>query len=316
MKILFTGASSFSGYWFVKELAAAGHEVVMIFRKEADQYEGIRRTRVGLAAKCGSPVFGCSFGSPTFLRLIKEKDRFDILCHHAAEVTDYRSADFDVVGALHNNTFNLRHVLSTLAEKGCRAVLLTGSVFESFEGAGSGGLPSLSPYGLSKALTADVVRYYTTAEGSQLGKFVIANPFGPYEEPRFTTYLVRSWHEGRRAVVNTPEYIRDNIHVSLLAKEYVDFVHILPSTPGFRRDNPSGYVESQGAFAMRFARSMRERLGLPCELELKRQTEFAEPRIRINTDVVDGDRLAWDEEQAWDELAEYYKYLLGSKKAR
>ena len=33
MKILFTGASSFTGYWFIRELAAAGHEVTAIFRK-------------------------------------------------------------------------------------------------------------------------------------------------------------------------------------------------------------------------------------------------------------------------------------------
>jgi nucleoside-diphosphate-sugar epimerase len=314
MKILFTGASSFTGYWFVKELAAAGHEVVMIFRRAADQYEGIRRTRVGLAAKCGTPVFGCSFGSQDFLQLIKATDRFDLLCHHAAEVTDYKSPEFDVVSALHNNTFNFPGILSGLAEKGCPAVLLTGSVFESGEGAGSDGLPSLSPYGLSKGLTSEMVRYYATAQGLQLGKFVIANPFGPYEEPRFTAYLVRSWHEGRTAVVNTPEYIRDNIHVSLLAKIYVDFIHSLSINSGFRVINPSGYVESQGAFAMRFARKMRERLGLPCELELKRQTEFAEPRIRINTDAVDSRRLGWDEETAWDGLAEYYRNLLGDKK--
>ena len=32
MKILFTGGSSFTGYWFVRELAAAGHDVTAVFR--------------------------------------------------------------------------------------------------------------------------------------------------------------------------------------------------------------------------------------------------------------------------------------------
>ena len=32
MKILFTGASSFTGYWFVKTLAEAGHEVICPLR--------------------------------------------------------------------------------------------------------------------------------------------------------------------------------------------------------------------------------------------------------------------------------------------
>ena len=45
-------------------------------------------------------------------------------------------------------------VLESLKSAGCSRVLLTGSVFEGGEGAGSQGLPDLSPYGLSKALTA------------------------------------------------------------------------------------------------------------------------------------------------------------------
>jgi UDP-glucose 4-epimerase len=38
MKILFTGGSSFTGYWFVKELALAGHDVVALFRRQLQGY--------------------------------------------------------------------------------------------------------------------------------------------------------------------------------------------------------------------------------------------------------------------------------------
>ena len=50
MKVLFTGASSFTGMWFVRELAKAGHTVVATFRRSAGAYadEG-RRRRVELA---------------------------------------------------------------------------------------------------------------------------------------------------------------------------------------------------------------------------------------------------------------------------
>jgi hypothetical protein len=47
---------------------------------------------------------------------------------------------------------------------------------------------------------------------------VIANPFGPLEEPRFCAYLVKTWAAGQVPEVRTPLYVRDNIHVSLLAK--------------------------------------------------------------------------------------------------
>jgi len=307
MRILFTGASSFTGFWFVRELARAGHEIVATFRRPLDAYaEDARRVRVALLKPVCQSVVGVEFGDDSFLALLKSSPGFDLLCHHAAEVTDFKSAAFDVPGALASNTRNIAAVTEALAARGCRRLLLTGSVFENDEGAGSEGLPAFSPYGLSKALTAQVFRYHAARSKLHLGKFVIPNPFGPHEDPRFTAYLVRTWRAGKVAAVNTPSYVRDNIHVSLLAKAYVRFATSLPADPGTSKLNPSGYPETQGAFAQRFATELRPRLGLPCALELRKQTQFDEPRVRINTDVLAWDELGWDEGTAWDELAHHY----------
>jgi hypothetical protein len=54
---------------------------------------------------------------------------------------------------------------------------------------------------------------------------------------------------------------------------------------------------------------MRPRLGIPCAVELKRQTEFSEPRVRINTDIPDAAALGWDEAAAWDGMATYYREI-------
>jgi UDP-glucose 4-epimerase len=186
-------------------------------------------------------------------------------------------------------------------------VLLTGSVFEAGEGAGSEGLPNFSPYGLSKALTAQVFRYHCRKAGMGLGKFVIPNPFGPWEESRYTAYLMKAWLGGTVPSCASPLYVRDNIHVSLLARAYVRFAGELPATPGFTKLSPSGYAESQGAFTLRLASEMRPRLSLPCAVELNKQVEFPEPRVRINTDVLDAQVLGWDEAAAWDEMAAYYR---------
>ena len=308
MRILFTGASSFTGYWFVSELAGAGHEVVATFRKPAAEYTDVRKRRVAGLEKLCRPVCGAAFGSPEFLELIRA-NRFDLLCHHAADVTNYKSPDFNAVEALAANTRNLSAVLGELKQSGGRGVLLTGSVFDNDEGAGSEGLPAFSPYGLSKSLTFQAFRYYTAAAGLPLGKFVIPNPFGPLEEPRFTAYLVKNWFAGKTPAVETPAYVRDNIHVSLLARAYAQFASRVPEAPPLIKLNPSGYVESQGAFALRFAREMQPRLGIPCNVELKNQTRFVEPRVRINTDMLDGAALGRDESDAWDELARYYREL-------
>ena len=308
MKVLLTGASSFTGSWFADTLAAAGHEVVTPLRGTLAGYDTGRRTRVSRLSGKARIVESTSFGSEGFLRLIAEAGPFDVLCHHAADVTNYRSPDFDASAALQNNTVNLRKVLSALIAANSRAaVVLTGSVFECDEGQGDIPLRAFSPYGLSKALTWHFFRYHCSMADIPLGKFVIPNPFGPWEEPRFTAYLVRNWKEGKVPAIQTPDYVRDNIHVDLLALAYAGFIarRVADSAP-FLRLNPSGYAETQGDFAKRFATEFARRTGRPCSVELLQQKDFSEPLNRTNLEPVAPHHPDWSEAKAWDAVAAFY----------
>lgn len=312
MKVLFTGASSFTGFWFARELVEAGHDVVCVFRRNRDDYvDSVRRERVARLDTLCRSMWGVAFGEPPFLDIIKSESSWDLLCHHAAEVARYRSPDFDVIGALASNIRNAPAILDRLKERGCRGVALTGSFFETGEGAGTDGLPAVSPYGLSKFLTAETFRFFLRERTLSMGKFVLPNPFGPYEEQRFTAHLMEKWFSNTTATVRTPEYVRDNIHVSLLAKAYARFVEAL-ATSGETclKLNPSGYRETQGEFAHRVAREVRARTGLACALEMEQQREFPEPRVRVNTDRLDPVELGWNEGLAWDELTSYYQARL------
>src|SRR5690349_2852482 len=98
----------------------------------------LRAERIGRLKRSGvSLVPDCSFGSARFLDLVGA-ERFDLLCHHAAEVGDYRSPDFDIAKAVAANTASLRQVLTAMGTCGAKGVVLTGSFFEAGEGAGSG----------------------------------------------------------------------------------------------------------------------------------------------------------------------------------
>jgi hypothetical protein len=130
---------------------------------------------------------------------------------------------------------------------------------------------------------------------------VIPNPFGPYEDLRFTSYLAKTWIEGKSALVKTPDYIRDNIHVDLLARSYATFAESFSDNSILR---PSGYVETQGEFAYRMARELGSRLSIPCLIDLKEQSDFSEPMKRWNSDRCGRD---WNETRAWDSLARYYQ---------
>ena len=306
MNILLTGASSFTGFWFADRLVKAGHQVIAPLRGDAAGYDGVRRQRVERLALLADIVPQCPFGSDSFLQLMRSRP-VDVLCHHAAMVTDYKSPDFDVVAALANNTRNLPVVLRTGRERGMRAVVLTSSVFEAGEGAGSAPLRAFSPYGVSKGLTSQMFQYWCGESGLPLAKFVIPNPFGPLEEQRFCAYLLRCWAQGKAASVATPAYIRYNIHVSLLAMAYADLMKRAATLPAFSRLGPRGYVETQGAFARRFASEIGRRLDIATPLDLADQSDFPEPAVRVNTDISDEAALGWREERAWDGLADYYR---------
>lgn len=302
MKILFTGASSFTGFWFVKTLAAAGHEIICPVTGELESYTDVRKQRVEKLKPLCKLIPGSPFGSENFLKLIGA-EKFDVLCHHAADVRNYKSEDFDTAGALQNNTSNLRAVLQALKSP----IVLTGSVFENDEGTGTEPLNAFSPYGLSKALTFQFFRYYCQKAGVPLGKFVIPNPFGPFEEPRFTAHLMRTWKQGKLAEVKTPDYIRDNIHVDLLASVYAKFVDRVASVKEILvKANPSGYAGKQGEFAQRVAHEVKSRTGWACELKLSQQTDFNEPLNRVNTEPAVKAASNWNEQKAWDAFVEFY----------
>jgi len=306
MRILLTGASSFTGAHFAQALAHAGHQVTGTFRGARDSYQGLRLSRIEQLAGVVDMVWDTSFGDDSFVDLITAS-HFDVLCHHGAEMTDYRSWDYDALAASASNTRGARNVLRQLVERGGRALVVTGSVFEPFEGIGDPLQRAFNPYGLAKHISHELLRLEAERLDLRLAKFVIPNPFGPGEEFRFTSFLAREWAAGKAPTVNTPDYIRDNIHVSLLAASYVDLVARIPAATGQLRSTPSGYVESQGAFAHRLARELQPRLGWSCAVNLARQTDFAEPLMRTNQTSAAHAYPAWSESDAWDALANYYR---------
>jgi nucleoside-diphosphate-sugar epimerase len=305
MKILFTGASSFTGYWFVKTLVASGHELVCPLTRALTDYEGMRQERIEMLKPLCRLVPQAPFGSDPFLKLAASES-FELLCHHAADVTNYKSTSFDTAAAFRSNTHNLPEVLAALCK--LKSVILTGTYFEADEGAGDQPLRDFSPYSLSKTLTFGSFRAQCRQRELPLGKFVIPNPFGPWEEPRFTAFLMKNWREGKLVEVKTPDYVRDNVPVDLLAEVYVLFIQKLASADAlFLKVNPSGYAEKQGEFSRRVAQEVKVRTGWDCKLKLAQQEDFSEPLNRTNTESARQLVPAWNEVKAWDAFVQFYQ---------
>jgi nucleoside-diphosphate-sugar epimerase len=296
LKILLTGASSFTGMHFARALADAGHDLTCTLTKGLDDYSGVRRQRVDRLP--GNLAFYTTFGSPRFMRLVADNS-FDILCHHGANAADYASPDFDVPGAIQLNTNNGREVVRLMAGRGLKQVVVTGSVAEPDEA--NGVWRALYPYGIAKAATGMLFRHWCREFGVNFGRFVVPNPFGPYEDYRLCRFMITTWRNGGTVKIATPAYVRDFIHVDLLAKVYADqFVGKIVA-PVCR---PGGYAESVGDFAKRCSIEIGLRLGIRTEVELIGQENFPEPAVRVN-----GPRAShplWSERGAWDAMAGYY----------
>ena len=273
----------------------------MIAPLRAAAYEDpLRRARMEKAAKVAEIVPAAPFGSQAFLEVMA--GGFDVLCHHAAEAANHKAPDFDVARAVAGNTFNAAAVLAAARSAGVRRLVLTGSVFEEGEGRGTQPLVAFSPYGLSKTLTARAFAAECDAAGLPMVKFVVPNPFGPYEAQTFQRLVMSRWREGQAVRVSHPLYGRDNAPADLLGQVYA---RAATGALG-AHVSPSVYAGPVGGFFQRMAREVRARTGWACDLDLADSQQSTEPLERYNLQPVDPDDYGWSQGAFWDAYAAYY----------
>lgn len=303
MRALLTGASSFTGTWFASALAERGFSVTALHRRPLEAYPALTRRRLARLEGSASLVRLAGLASAQAHALL-ERERFDLLCLHGAEVGDHRSPTFDVGGALARTTAGLGPLLDRFAEGGGRAVLVTGSIFEADEGRGPPPLRAFNPYGLAKTLIWQTIRFETERRGLRLGKFVIAHPLGPFDKPGLVSELLAAWCRGETATIRRPRLVRDFVAVDALARAYAEAARRLVEESGPVHLVPSLWPESVAAFVGRLAGAIGRRTGLACAVRLAEPPEPSdEPPIRVGSASLYALVPDWDEERFWDGLA-------------
>ena len=294
LKILLSGGSSFSGYHIVQTLAQAGHDVWTTLQSSPESYQNQKARRIQSLGSDISIVPHTPFGSPAFLNLLREG--FDIYGHHGAWTDNYRSMDYRLQHAFENNTYNIQSVMKSCAQHQTQ-IVLTSSIFE-----GDTHNPPFSPYGLAKSLTTQTFFFYAQQYNVPISRFVIPNPFGPLDNPKLLHYLCKEWLEGRTPMIQTPDYIRDNIPVDLLALAYQHWIE-QPQIPKDKSFRPAGYQGSMSTFAKRVSSELAPRLSLSCPLHFATQTDFSQPLRLLNQTPAQPLCPQWNEELFWDALA-------------
>ena len=135
-------------------------------------------------------------------------------------------------------------------------------------------------------------------------KFVIPNPFGPFEEPRFRSLSDEHLAQGRDGQVHTPLYVRDNIHVDLLAMAYRRFAEAA-RRPALCAHQPERLRREPGRVCERVAReSAAPRPASRNELRIR---QFLGTHDAREHDPAACGSSGWRESEAWDRLADYYR---------
>ncbi len=179
MKILVTGGAGFIGSSVSDAFVGEGHDVVVV-----DDLSGGKRHQVPEAAQ----FYQADVQDAARLREIFEKEKPEVLVHHAAQM-DVRRSVADPPFDARVNVVGLLNLLEAGRANGLRRVL-----FASSGGAGYGEqeefpapethrISPVSPYGVSKMASELYLSCYRSMYGLEYAAMRYANVYGPRQDP-------------------------------------------------------------------------------------------------------------------------------------
>ena len=212
MKVLVTGGAGFIGSHVTDVFLDAGHEVWALDDLSSGRRENLR-SAVRLVVS--------DIRSADATRLV-ESERFEVICHLAAQMDVRRSvadprfdADVNIGGFL--------NVLEAARRAGVRKVVFSstgGAIYgeqDVYPAPESHPTRPVSPYGVSKAAGELYLGYYRTQYGLPSVALRYANVYGPRQNPHGEAGVVAIFSErllrGESCIINgTGEQTRDFVH--------------------------------------------------------------------------------------------------------
>ncbi len=212
MKILVTGGAGFIGSHVVDAYCKAGHDVIVV-----DNFETGIKGNIHPKAR----LYSCNVMSNE-LKMIFQKERPDVVNHHAAQVNVRRSVEDPVYDAK-TNVIGIVNVLAcSLDAKVQRFIFISsgGAIY------GNASVPTLesytpkplSPYGLSKYTGEKYVEMCNSLYGLPFIILRYANVYGPRQNPKgeagVIAIFINNMQKNQEPVIfGDGEQTRDYIHV-------------------------------------------------------------------------------------------------------
>ncbi len=200
MKALITGGAGFIGSHVADTFLAAGHEVWAL-----DDLSTGRRENLSSAVR----LVVENIRSPGAARLI-ESERFEVICHLAAQM-DVRRSVADPRFDAEVNVLGLLNLLEAARKGGVRKVVFSstgGAIYgeqDVFPAPESHPTRPVSPYGVSKAAGELYLGYYHAQYGLKSAALRYANVYGPRQNPHGEAGVVAIF--GQRLIRGEPCFI-------------------------------------------------------------------------------------------------------------
>jgi UDP-glucose 4-epimerase len=179
MKILVTGGAGFIGSHVVDRLIQEGHEVVVI-----DNLSSGKRRNINRHAK----FYKADIRSRWRLERVFRRERPAVVNHHAAQMDVRRSVEDPVLDA-DINILGMLNVLQNSVKYAVRKVIFAssgGAIYgepENVPVPESHALRPASPYGITKAVGEEYLRYLYETAGLESVSLRYANVYGPRQDP-------------------------------------------------------------------------------------------------------------------------------------
>ena len=222
--IVITGASSFVGCHLAQRFSQRGWRTFGTGRYPASHYKNLSAQRIGLIRQEVSWKVLDIRDKNAVKNFIKNvKPRFWI--HHAGYAIDYSSPDYDIHQADEVNVKPIEYTFETLAQNGCRGVVVTGSSME-YSNADSPHsetdfcAPS-TPYGHSKLKETQTALDLAIRLGMPVRIARLFIPFGPLDNPGKLIYCVLgNLEQGKPVDLSLCEQKRDFVFIDRVVDAY------------------------------------------------------------------------------------------------
>jgi len=276
-KILFTGLSSFTGFYFINQLSNnKNNKIFCILSKNKKDYDFFKKKRISLISKKKNVnlIFNVKFGDKKFINLLS-KEKFNFLCFHHAYTKNYNNdKKFNFKKSLKENLNNVDELFKYINKKS--KIIITNTIFQKIP---KKNYKSINNYGVSKELTYEKLKKLCNFHKIKYKSFFITNPWGIYEEKKLHYYLIENWLKNKEVIIKFPNYIRDNIHIEKLSKEYQKVIN---SKSEKKEYFPSGYCSSNKVFIEALRKEFEKYFNVKTKVKYLKRIKGDQPIIRVN----------------------------------